>query len=93
MTSAGVALISRVAFVAVLILVTAIARAVVGPSKTRGSYMVIGTVGGTAVGIAAASLISRWVKTDLSVILACAGVFVGWSVAWRFARRVPREAP
>lgn len=92
MSSEGVALVSRVALVAVLIVVTAVMRTVVGPSKRRGFYMGLGTLGGIAAGLAAASLISRWTGTDVSVIFACLGIFTGWSVAWIFARRIPREA-
>ena len=92
MSREGVALISRLALVAVLILVTAVVRTVVGPSKTRGLYMAVGTVCGMAAGIAAASLTSPWIMTDVSVIFGCLGVFAGWGVAWLFARRIPREA-
>lgn len=92
MSSEGVPLISRVALVAVLILVTAVVRTLVGPSKRRGLYMQIGTLGGMAVGIAAASAISRLIMTDVSVILTCLGISAGWAVAWLFARRIPRDA-
>jgi MFS family permease len=92
MSSEGVALISRVALVAVLIVVTAVVRTVVGPSKRRGLYMGLGTLGGMAAGIAMASLVSRWIMMDVSVIFSCLGIFAGWSVAWLFARRIPREA-
>ena len=91
MSSAGVVLVARIALLAVLILVTAVVRTLVGPSRTRGFYMALGTVGGVATGIAAAWLTSRWIATDLSAILGCVGVFAGWAVAWRFARRIPRE--
>ena len=92
MSNEGVALISRVALVAVAVIVVAVVRTLAGPYKRRGLYLQIGTLGGMAVGIAAASLISRWVMTDLSVILACFGILVGWGVAWPFVRRIPREA-
>ena len=92
MSSEGVRLMSRVAVVAVLIIVTAFVRAVVGPSRGRGLYMGLGTLGGMAAGVAVASLMSRWVTTDVSVICACLGIFAGWGVAWLFARQVPREA-
>ena len=92
MSSEGVVLISRVALVAVLVIVTAAVRAMVGPSKRRGFYMGLGTVGGMAAGIAAASLIARWITTDVSVIFACLGIFTGWAVGWLFARRIPRAA-
>jgi MFS family permease len=91
MSSEGVALVSRVALVAVLIVVTAVMRTVVGPSKRRGFYMGLGTLGGIAMGLAGASLMSHWTGRDVSVILACLGVFAGWAVAWIYARRIPRE--
>ena len=92
MSSEGVTLISRVVLVAVLILATAVVRALVGPSKRRGLYMQVGTLAGMSAGVAVASLISRWLATDVSVIAACLGIFNGWGVVWMFARHVPREA-
>lgn len=92
MSSEGVALVSRVALVAVLIFVTAVVRTVFGPGKTRGFYLLLGTLGGITAGVAAASLASRWITIDVSAISACLGIFAGWAVAWLFARRIPREA-
>ena len=92
MSHEGVTLISRVALVAALIMVTAFVRVLVGPGRRRGLYMGIGTLGGISTGVAVASLMSRWVTTDVSVICAALGIFVGWGVAWLFARRIPREA-
>ena len=92
MSSEGVTLISRVVLVAVLILATAVVRALVGPSKRRRFYMQVGTLAGMSAGVAVASLISRWFATDISVIAACLGIFASWGVAWMFARHVPREA-
>ena len=63
MSDEGVALISRVALVAVAVLVVDVVRTLVGPSKRRGLHMQIGTLGGMTAGIAAASLTSRWVMT------------------------------
>jgi hypothetical protein len=54
--------------------------------------MGLGTLGGMAAGVAAASPMSRLIGTDVSVIFACLGIVAGWSVAWIFARRIPREA-
>jgi hypothetical protein len=93
MNEEGVRLISKAVLVGVLIVVTAFARTMVGPSKRRGSYMLLGTLGGMAAGIAASAVLSRWFAADVSVILACLGIFAGWAVAWRFARVIPREAP
>jgi hypothetical protein len=87
----GVTLVSRVALVAVLIIVTAFMRVLVGPSSRRGVVMGIGTLGGLSTGLAVASLLSRRIATDVSVICACLGIFAGWGVAWLFARRIPRE--
>jgi hypothetical protein len=88
----GVTLISRALLVLALIVATAFVRAVVGPDRKRGLIMNAGTLGGLSAGIALATVLSRWVLTDVSVICACLGIIVGWSVAWRFARRVPRNA-
>ena len=92
MSIEGVALLSRVALVAVLTITTVFVRVLIGPSKRRGFLMGIGTLGGMATGVAVASLTSQWLATDLSVTFACLGIFTGWIVAWRFARRIPREA-
>lgn len=92
MSSAGVTLISWVALVAVLIIATAIVRALVGPSRRRGLFTGIGTLGGMSAGVAAASLASRFVTRDLSAIFVCLGIVAGWGIAWLCARHVPREA-
>ena len=92
LSSEGVTFVSRLAFAAALILVTAIVQALVGPNKRRRVYMGIGALGGMAVGIAIASFMSRAITNDASVIFACLGIFAGWGAAWRFARHLPREA-
>jgi MFS family permease len=92
MSAEGVTLLWKVALGAVLIVATACVRALVGPGKKRGFFMAIGTLGGMATGIAVASLLSSWIATDISVACACLGIIAGWGVAWRFARRIPREA-
>jgi len=92
MSAEGVTLISRVALVAVLIVVTAIVRSVFGPGRRRGLYLSMGTLGGITIGVAAGSLMSRWITTDVSVLCACLGIFLGWGVAWHFARQIPRES-
>jgi hypothetical protein len=92
MSREGVELVSRVALVAFLIVVTAVARTLAGPSKKRQFYMGLGGLGGMASGIAVASFISPWMRTDVSTISACLGIVAGWAVAWVFARRIPREA-
>ena len=92
LSSEGVTFVSRLAFAAALILVTAIVQALVGPNKRRRFYMGIGALGGMAVGIAIASFMSRRTPTEISVIFGCLGILAGWGVAWRFARHLPREA-
>jgi hypothetical protein len=92
MSHEGVTLISRVALVAVLIIVTAFVRVLVGPSRRRGLYMGIGTLAGMSTGVAVASLMPRGISTDVLAIFVCLGIFAGWCVAWLFARRIPREA-
>ena len=92
MSSEGVELVSRVALVAVLIVVTAVVRTWTGPNKTRQLYMGLGTLGGMAAGIAAAALLSQWTGWNVSVIVTCLGILGGWIVAGAFARRIPREA-
>jgi len=92
MSSEGITLISRAALVVVLIVVASFFRALVGPGRKRGLFMLVGTLGGMSFGVAVASLISRWIRFDVSVIGACLGMSLGWGVAWLFARRVPREA-
>jgi MFS family permease len=88
----GVELVSRVALVTFLIVVAASMRTLVGPSRKRGFYMALGTLGGMAAGVALAALMSGWITTDVSTIFACLGIVGGWGVAWIFARRIPREA-
>jgi len=92
MSEAGVTLMARVALVTVLIVATAVVRAMVGPSRRRHLYMGVGTVAGMAAGVALASVVQRWTATDVSTIFACLGIVAGWRMAWRFARQVPREA-
>jgi uncharacterized protein (UPF0548 family) len=92
MSHEGVALVARVALVGVLIVLTAVVRVLVGPSRRRGFYMGLGTLGGMTVGVFSAFVVSRWITTDISALSACAGIVAGWTVAWRFARAIPREA-
>jgi hypothetical protein len=92
MSDEGVWLVSRAALIAVLILVTAAMRTLVGPSKRRGRIMTGGTIGGLAFGIAIATPVSRWFGADVSAIVSCMGIIAGWGVAWQFAKQIPREA-
>ncbi len=53
--------------------------------------MLAGTIGGILFGMLSASLLSRWLKSDVSVLCACLGIVLGWGVCWLFARQIPRE--
>ena len=88
----GLTLIARAALIASLIVVGAIFRAVVGPGKKRGHVMLAGTLGGITFGVLIAAPVYHWLKTDASVPCACLGMVLGWTVSWRFARQIPREA-
>jgi len=92
MSSEGVTLVSRAVLVILLIVVASFFRALVGPGRRRGLFMLAGTLGGMSFGVAVAALISRRTRIDVSVIGACLGISVGWGVAWLLARRIPREA-
>ena len=93
MSNEGITLVTRAALVISLGVVASIFRALVGASRRRGLFMLAGTLGGMASGVAASYyLISPLIATDASVICACLGMMAGWGVAWPFARQVPREA-
>jgi hypothetical protein len=89
-SSAGVRLITRAAFMLLVIVVTAVARVLVGRGRQREEIMMVGTLGGLASGVFLAYLISLGIKTDVSAICAFFGIVFGWGVAWRFARHFPR---
>jgi hypothetical protein len=91
MSQEGVALLTKAAFVAVLIMSGAVVRTLVGPSRRRGLIMGAGTLGGLSLGVAVASLLPRWVGHDILAICAPVSMMLGWVVAWSFARHVPRE--
>jgi membrane associated rhomboid family serine protease len=88
----GVWILSRVALGAVLILVAAAIKTMVGRSKERGRVMLAGTVGGITLGVVSAPLFSNALGVDVSAIAALIGIVIGWAVAWTFARRIPRTA-
>ena len=77
---------------ALLIVVGAIFRALVGPRRKHGLIILAGTLGGMSFGVLVAAPISRWLKTDVSPPCASLGMPLGWTVSWLFARQIPREA-
>lgn len=92
MSPEGIVLVTRVSLIACLIVVAAVFRYLVGPSKRRGLFMLAGTLRGLSAGVAVAYLISPLLKIDISAISACVGMTLGWGVAYLLARQVPREA-
>jgi hypothetical protein len=92
MSDEGIRLVMRVLLVGFMIVAGAIVRTMVGPSRRRGQIMLAGTLGGIAFGVLVASPISQWLKADVSVLSVCFGIVLGWTVSWRFARLIPREA-
>lgn len=93
MSDEGVRIVSRLALVVVLILVTAMVRTLAGPSKRRGRIMGIGAVCGLACGVLIAMPVSRSFGVDVSSIAACMGMVLGYAVSWQYAKHVPRETP
>jgi hypothetical protein len=91
-SSEGIALVTRAALVLFLISAAALFRYLIGPGKPRGLIMGLATLGGMAAGVAAAALISPRLGTDISALSACAGMVLGWCVAWMVVRETPREA-
>jgi drug/metabolite transporter (DMT)-like permease len=92
MSHEGLTLVTRVLLVSSLIIVAAIFRGLVGPSRKRGRIMLAGALGGISLGVLVASVISPWLKADASVVCACLGMVLGWGVSWSVARQIPREA-
>ena len=88
----GVRLLMRAALVAVVILVAAFFRTLVGTNPKRHGRLTLGTIGGMAAGIAVADPLSQWAGWDVSTLTAVAGIFAGWAVAYQFVRHLPRNA-
>jgi hypothetical protein len=85
-------LVMRAALVVFLIIMAAMFRTLVGPGKTRGRIMLTGTLGGISAGVLLAPPLSQWLEADVSVICACLGMLLGWTVSWLLARRITRVA-
>lgn len=92
MSTEGIRLVMRAAVFIYLAVVGAIFVGLVGPGRRRGQVMLAGTLAGFASGVLVAYPMSGWLKMETSVICVCFGLTVGWTVAWLFARRIPREA-
>ena len=90
MSSEGTTLVARAVLVGVLILAGAIARTIAGPSRKRREIMMVGSLAGIAFGVLVAYPISRWLKTDVSGIMASLGMPLGWAASWPFLKQVPR---
>jgi len=91
MSHEGILLIARAALVAFLIFATAVCRALVGPNRKRSEIMMLGTLGGMALGVFAAYVLTPWLTFDASAVTAPLGIILGWLMSWPFARRIPRE--
>ena len=92
MSHEGLILIARAALVAYLIACGALFRALIGRGPKRDLLMLIGTVAGVALGIFLAYALSPLFGMDASAVFACLGMSLGWFLAWRIARRLPRGA-
>lgn len=88
----GVRFISKAALFVVLLLAAAFARTVVGPNPKRHFRMLLGTLGGMALGVALSVPLSKLFDSDVSALSSVAGVLVGWAVAYQFAKQIPRYA-
>jgi hypothetical protein len=92
MSHEGVVLLMRVALVLGLILVAAIVRTFIGPSKSRGFVMAVGMLGGMALGVALSYLLPSSLDVRESAGFAICGMLLGFGVAWFFAKNIPRRA-
>lgn len=92
MSDEGARLIMRAALVVVLIVAAAFFKVLVGPGKGRGRIMLVGTLAGFSSGVLLSYPTHERFDVELSVILACLGLVLGWGVAWIWARRIPRAA-
>jgi hypothetical protein len=91
LSTEGVRFIAKAAVVLYLMTVATIFKRLVGPGQRRGQIMLAGTLGGFAAGVLAAYPMNSWLDTETSVVCVCVGLTVGWAMAWRFARQIPRE--
>ena len=91
MSHEGVALIARAALIVVMIAVASVCRVLAAPGRRGNAFLLAGTLGGIASGVAVAALISRVAGTDMSAFTACLGMMAGWCVAAVWSGRVPGD--
>lgn len=87
----GVALLMRVLLIVFLGTAAGVFRFLIGRTRRGGQLMLAGTLGGISLGLFLSSLVSRWVHADASVVCACVGLVVGWSISFLVARRLPMK--
>jgi len=92
MSHEGAMLATRIALVGLMIVTAAVVRTFIGPSRKRGYVMLAGMLGGMSFGVMMNAVLSGWLKTDESAPCAVFGMILGWTVAWLFAKRIPRTA-
>lgn len=90
MSHEGVVFVVRIAVVLLLILVGAIVRTFIGPSRERGVVMGAGMLAGIAVGVAASYFVPP-LRMQESAVFAISGMLCGFGVAWFFAKEIPRH--
>ena len=89
LSTEGVRLLSKGALILYLVTVATIFQRLIGPGRMRGYVMLAGTLGGFAAGVAVAGPVSAWLATESSVLCVCAGLTLGWALAWVYARQLP----
>jgi Co/Zn/Cd efflux system component len=89
---AGLVLLIKAIVVIAFIVVGAIVRTLAGPSRRRGQIVMVGTVGGLALGVLSAYLLSFVVETDLSGLFGPIGMTLGSIAAVIVAQRIPRSS-
>jgi len=92
LSTEGVTLVARAGILILLTGAAALFSALIGRGRKADLMMLGGTLGGISLGVAVSYLISPWIRADVSVICAVLGIITGWTIAWLFARHIPRDA-
>jgi len=87
----GVTLLMRVLLIVFLGTTAGVFRFLIARTRRGGQLMLAGTLGGITLGVFLSPPVSRWMHGDASVVCACVGLVVGWSVSFLVARRVPMK--